>query len=73
MMAALFAGGLRAHAQDATPAPAKEPTPTVNKTEAPEERPDPLKRRMLIAAGADLVIGDYREFEPLLAYLWQEQ
>ena len=47
MMAALFAGGRCAQAQDAAPAaPAKEPTPTVNKTDAPEEKPDPLKRRL---------------------------
>ncbi len=47
MMAALFASGLRAQTQDSTPAtPGKEPTPTVNKTDAPEEKPDPLKRRL---------------------------
>ncbi len=46
MMAAFSAVGLRAQTQDATPAPAKEPTPTVNKSDAPEERPDPLKRRL---------------------------
>jgi GWxTD domain-containing protein len=47
MIAALFAGGLRAQAQDSTPAATvKEPTPTVNKTDAPEEKPDPLKRRL---------------------------
>ena len=47
MMAALFAGGLRAQTQSSAPAaPAKDPTPTVNKTDAPEERPDPLKRRL---------------------------
>ncbi len=37
----------RAHAQtQANPAPAAESTPTVNKTEPAEEKPDPLKRRL---------------------------
>ncbi|MCR4413273.1 MAG: HAD hydrolase-like protein, partial [Thermoguttaceae bacterium] len=34
--------------------------------------PDPWKRDRLIGAGADLVIPDYREFRPLVAYLWGE-
>jgi GWxTD domain-containing protein len=38
-------GSLYAQAAPATPQ-AQEPTPTVNKTPAPEERPDPLKRRL---------------------------
>jgi GWxTD domain-containing protein len=39
------AGNLRA--QDVTPTPTgQEQTPTVNKTTAPEEKPDPLKRRL---------------------------
>jgi phosphoglycolate phosphatase-like HAD superfamily hydrolase len=35
-------------------------------------RPDPWKRDRLIGAGADLVIPDYRDYRPLLAYLWNE-
>jgi hypothetical protein len=30
------------------------------------------KRDRLIGAGADLVIPDFREHEPLLRYLWNE-
>jgi phosphoglycolate phosphatase len=33
-------------------------------------RPDPWKRDRLIGAGADIVIGDYRDYGPLLDYLW---
>jgi len=33
-------------------------------------RPDAWKRDRLIGVGADLVIPDFREYEPLLAYLW---
>jgi phosphoglycolate phosphatase len=33
-------------------------------------RPDPWKRDRLIGAGADIVIPDYRDYQPLLAYLW---
>jgi len=33
-------------------------------------RPDPWKRDRLIGAGADVVIPDYRDFQPLLDYLW---
>jgi phosphoglycolate phosphatase-like HAD superfamily hydrolase len=43
-----------------------------DKAEGGGGEPDPLKRRMLIEAGADLVIGDYRECEPLLAYVWEK-
>ncbi len=35
-------------------------------------KPDPWKRDRLIGVGADLVIPDYRDFQPLLAYLWNE-
>jgi len=35
-------------------------------------KPDPWKRDRLIGAGADLVIPDYREYQPLVAYLWNE-
>jgi phosphoglycolate phosphatase-like HAD superfamily hydrolase len=35
-------------------------------------RPDPWKRDRLIGAGADLVIPDYRDWRPLVAYLWNE-
>lgn len=35
-------------------------------------RPDPWKRDRLIGAGADIVIPDYRDFRPLLQYLWNE-
>jgi len=35
-------------------------------------RPDPWKRDRLIGAGADLVIPDFRDFRPLVAYLWNE-
>jgi phosphoglycolate phosphatase len=33
-------------------------------------RPDPWKRDRLIGAGADIVIPDYRDYRPLLDYLW---
>lgn len=33
-------------------------------------KPDPWKRDRLIGAGADLVIADYRDFDPLLDYIW---
>jgi phosphoglycolate phosphatase-like HAD superfamily hydrolase len=33
-------------------------------------RCDPWKRQRLIGVGADLVIADYREFRPLVEYLW---
>jgi phosphoglycolate phosphatase len=33
-------------------------------------KPDPWKRSRLIGAGADLVIPDYRDWKPLLEYLW---
>jgi phosphoglycolate phosphatase len=33
-------------------------------------KPDPWKRDRLIGVGADLVIPDFQECEPLLAYLW---
>lgn len=33
-------------------------------------RPDPWKRDRLIGAGADLVIPDYHDFQPLVDYLW---
>lgn len=33
-------------------------------------KPDPWKRDRLIGAGADVVIGDYRDYGPLLDYLW---
>ncbi len=33
-------------------------------------KPDPWKRDRLIGAGADVVIADYRDCEPLLDYLW---
>ena len=35
-------------------------------------KPDPWKRDRLIGVGADLVIPDFRDFQPLLAYLWNE-
>jgi phosphoglycolate phosphatase len=35
-------------------------------------KPDPWKRDRLIGAGADIVIPDYRDFAPLLRYLWNE-
>jgi phosphoglycolate phosphatase-like HAD superfamily hydrolase len=35
-------------------------------------RPDEWKRERLIAVGADVVVPDFREFRPLLAYLWQD-
>ncbi len=35
-------------------------------------RPDPWKRDRLIGVGADLVIPDFRDWKPLLAYLWGE-
>jgi phosphoglycolate phosphatase len=33
-------------------------------------KPDPWKRDRLIGAGADIVIPDYRDYQPLLDYLW---
>jgi phosphoglycolate phosphatase-like HAD superfamily hydrolase len=33
-------------------------------------RPDPWKRDRLIGAGADIVIPDYHDYQPLLDYLW---
>jgi len=33
---------------------------------------DPWKRDRLIGVGADLVIGDYRDWRALLRYLWNE-
>ncbi|MBN1393658.1 MAG: haloacid dehalogenase-like hydrolase [Pirellulales bacterium] len=33
-------------------------------------RPDPWKRDRLIGAGADVIVPDYRDFGPLLDYLW---
>jgi len=36
-------------------------------------RPDPGKRQRLIGVGADLVIPDYRDWRPLVAYLWGEE
>jgi phosphoglycolate phosphatase-like HAD superfamily hydrolase len=35
-------------------------------------RPDLWKRDRLIGVGADLVIPDYRDFRPLVAYLWND-
>jgi phosphoglycolate phosphatase-like HAD superfamily hydrolase len=35
-------------------------------------RPDAWKRDRLIGVGADLVIPDFHDFRPLLAYLWNE-
>ena len=35
-------------------------------------KPDAWKRDRLIGAGADLVIADYRDWEPLVRYLWGE-
>jgi phosphoglycolate phosphatase-like HAD superfamily hydrolase len=35
-------------------------------------RPDPWKRERLIGVGADLVVPDFRDYRPLLAYLWNE-
>ena len=35
-------------------------------------KPDAWKRDRLIGVGADLVIGDYRDWRELLAYLWNE-
>jgi len=35
-------------------------------------KPDAWKRDRLIGAGADVVIPDYRDFRPLLDYLWNE-
>ncbi len=35
-------------------------------------KPDPWKRDRLLGVGADLVIPDFRESHPLLAYLWNE-
>ncbi len=36
-------------------------------------QPDAWKRERLIGVGADLVIPDFRDHEPLLAYLWGEK
>ena len=36
-------------------------------------KPDPWKRERLIRAGADLVIPDFRDHEPLLDYIWQDR
>jgi phosphoglycolate phosphatase len=33
-------------------------------------RPDPWKRERLIGVGADLVIPDFREWKPLIEYIW---
>jgi phosphoglycolate phosphatase-like HAD superfamily hydrolase len=33
-------------------------------------KPDAWKRDRLIGAGADVVIPDYKDYQPLLAYLW---
>ena len=35
-------------------------------------KPDPWKRDRLIGVGADLVIPDFRDWRPLIAYLWSE-
>ena len=35
-------------------------------------KPDPWKRDRLIGVGADLVIPDFRDWRPLIAYLWNE-
>ena len=35
-------------------------------------KPDPWKRDRLIGVGADVVIPDYRHWERLVAYLWNE-
>jgi len=35
-------------------------------------KPDPWKRDRLIGVGADLVIPDFRDYRPLIAYLWNE-
>lgn len=35
-------------------------------------KPDPWKRDRLIGAGADLVIPDYRDWKPLIDYLWNQ-
>lgn len=34
--------------------------------------PDEWKRNRLIGVGADIVVPDYREYETLLSYLWQD-
>ena len=34
-------------------------------------KPDAWKRDRLIGAGADLVVPDYRDYGPLLEYLWR--
>jgi phosphoglycolate phosphatase len=36
-------------------------------------KPDPWKRDRLIGAGADVVVPDYRDWEALLDYLWDER
>jgi phosphoglycolate phosphatase-like HAD superfamily hydrolase len=35
-------------------------------------KPDPWKRDRLIGVGADLVIPDYRNWDPLIRYLWND-
>jgi phosphoglycolate phosphatase-like HAD superfamily hydrolase len=35
-------------------------------------KPDPWKRDRLIGVGADLVIPDFSDWRPLIAYLWNE-
>ena len=34
-------------------------------------KPDAWKRDRLIGVGADIVIPDFQEFEPLIDYLWR--
>jgi len=36
-------------------------------------QPDPWKRDRLIGAGADVVIPDFRDWRPLLEYLWNDE
>jgi phosphoglycolate phosphatase len=36
-------------------------------------RPDPWKRERLVGVGADLVVPDFRDWRPLVAYLWGEE
>ena len=36
-------------------------------------KPDPWKRDRLIGAGAELVIPDFRDWQPLVRYLWNEE
>jgi len=33
-------------------------------------KPDPWKRDRLIGVGADLVIPDFQDWQPLIEYLW---